>query len=306
MEHGVIQHFRSQNSFLTYHEPFSKFVGTSVLSSNQVVQLTAETLRRLEKDGHPLSNAVPVVYYAGPRYAQLLQGKEIPFWDVSWRNPREHMENMAVVEVDGRSGDIVSLNLYNWGFFDTAFEQEISNRVYTADAAPTPPTPPPGKRVLPSPTVGQATEAIAHWRVFCHGLGIGIPQGTALSDVDWARSLVCTDQATSASTPLCRIVFTNNVLFDSVGGLVFSHFGTDGFFTGDYLKRSKAEWKAMEGVVTQNWEDLARGLALSGATELGFGRSQTQCSERGGEPGDRWSHKDCHRVEKVLDARPYY
>jgi hypothetical protein len=314
MEHGVIQHFRSQNSFLTYHEPFSKFVGTSILSSNQVVQLTAETLMRLERHGHPLSDAVPVVYYAGPRYAQLLQGKEIPFWEVSWRNPREHMENMAVVEVDGRSGDIVSLNLYDWGFFDTAFELEISNRVYTADATPARPKPPPGKRVLPPPTAEQASSAIEHWRGFCRGLGIAIPPETALSDVDWDRSLVVTDRVVSASTPVCRIVFKNGVLFDSVGELVYNHYGKGCFFIGDVPKKPKAEWKAMEGTVMKDWHDLARSLQVRVAEYLGSLSSELSTArpfvvEAGGGLGTNgltrtvieW--RKYHRPDHTIDAQ---
>jgi hypothetical protein len=250
------------------------------LSSNQVVQLATDTLRALQTCGQPVDYTLPEAQFAGVRH-----GQQIPFWDVYFRNPTNHMAKAANVEIDGRTGAVVCINLYDDGFFDSGFEQQISKRVYTADAPR-----PKAKRLISKPTPDQLALAIEHWRIFCQGLGIAIPPNTSLADVDWERSLVCTDRVFSLTKPVCQVVFKNDVLFDSLDGLVYDYYSRGSFFVGDFLKKPKSEREALQGEVTKNWKDLARDFQVRLSTYIGplssrLADAMPLVREAGGEHG---------------------
>jgi hypothetical protein len=267
---GVVQSYYSAGSFFGLDDGrlSSQFAGELRLTSREAMTLAAETLQRLIKSGNPLTNATARVQSAGSN-----GGKAIPFYRVVWQNTNQHLATIAKVEVDGRTGALLGLQLLDWGFLDPTFAREIKAKTYTPDPAVTAANKQLGKRVLPYPTTSQAAQVIHNWLDFCRRLGVETGENTNLAQIDWERSLICTDKTISASTPVCRITFTNGTLFEAVDGLVFRDFCSDAFFMGDYLRRPKAEWDNIQGTVTQRWEDLARSLEVRLSERLGVPKS---------------------------------
>ena len=251
---GVVWAYRSPGSYFNLQDAhlIPKFTGDSALSSNSAIELAATTLRRLIRDGDPLTNGPPRVLYPS--------SKRIPFYEVTWPKGNGGLTPTAKVEIDGRTGTIVALNLWDHHFRDPALAQQIKNRVCRPDPVVAPPLKAPRKRVLPYPSKEQAAQAIRNWLLFCQRLGLDPGSNTDLSQIDWEKSSLYAERQISPTIPVCRITFTNKAIFESVGGVVFNHFGSDAFFTNDYLDRPRSAWDAIHGVVAIRWEELADAL----------------------------------------------
>jgi hypothetical protein len=74
----------------------------------------------------------------------------------------------ATLDIDGRTGKVVLLNLLDTSFLDLEGTKRMMSQVYTPD--------PPRRRLpvhdFPHPTTNEVTQAISNWLVFCAKLGV--------------------------------------------------------------------------------------------------------------------------------------
>lgn len=136
---GIVEQFHAPKTYFELQDPkqISEFVGTATLSSNEVFALADTTIRRLIKNGDPLTNITPKVTVAQP-----YKGRPVPSYDITWPLPENpQVFSIARVGVDARYGRIVLLSLHDTRFYDMALFQQISNRVYRPSMiVDTPPT----------------------------------------------------------------------------------------------------------------------------------------------------------------------
>lgn len=270
---GAIYAYSSPGSFFTLQDPslVPNFMGTTKLTSNDVVQIAEKALRQLVKSGDPLGGGPPKV-----QPASAYHGRQIPFFRVTWPKPTAG-DPVAQVEIDGRTGRIVCLDLWGDGFKDLAYQEEIKKQVGGPEV-------PASKRQqywlnYPKPTPEEAAKAIGGWLAFCKVLRLDPGAQTNLADIDWSsswlgqmpsRSLwsngVCVAQA-------CHIRFKSGACFDSAGGVASSYFSADGaFYLGnDY--RPRGSWGPFEGTPTKKWQDLAEDLEALIIERLGVPKS---------------------------------
>jgi hypothetical protein len=113
--------------------------------------------------------------------------------------------------------------------------------------------------------------AIQNWLSFCGKVGVLPGRATSLSEIDWDNSFLYTFPRISRHHQVCRIAFKNNVLFESIDGVVFSHYCADACFRGDYLERRA--WTNFQGKVERRWEQAAAELQERISRQLGAPRA---------------------------------
>jgi hypothetical protein len=284
---GVVQSFVSPASFFEHPELAHEGMGRSKLDANQVVALTQSTLECLSKRGRPLTGYLPRLEYAG-----TFHGDPVPFFRVSWISTNSRPMCAARAEVDGRDGSIVALDLWHPDFLDPGLARQIGERVFVpaktkrvSDRAPT-------SKVLRSPSAEEALKDIQQWQRFCYWLDLDTGATSTLADVDWGSSIMYTGSWMSTTIPVCRVAFTNGVLFECINHAVLSHFGPDAFFVHDFLRRPRADWERITGVVSFKWEDLALEFQNRLITNAGIPPELLRSAVRvlrhaGAEPGKR-------------------
>ncbi len=272
---GVVYRFRSPGSFFELQDAKSiaNYTGTSILESNDVVRVAATALQRLIKSKDPLlngTNGAPKI-----QYASYCQGARIPFYKVIWPRIRYGPERGADVEIDGRTGRIVFLHLWDMAFRDPMHAQKLSKLVYTEA-----PRPAPAQAVrlvkkfhLPQPTTNYVSDAITNWLAFCRKLGLDPGGQTNLADVNWDRTWLYTNAEISTTVPVCQVRLRNSACFESIGGTVFSHFAPDACYTGFYGERRLADWVPFTGKIVKRQEDLMRELETILVQRLGIPES---------------------------------
>ncbi len=271
---GVIYRYSSPGSFFSLQDPglLPEFTGTTSLTSNDVVQIAEKALRKLAKRGNPLENGPPKV-----QQASEYRGRQIPFFRVSWPKAGPG-DAVAQVEIDGRTGRIVCLDLRGDGFTDLALDEEIRKRVNAPEVTPTPKRQPYWLN-YPKPTSEEAVKAIDGWLAFCKVLRLDPGAQTNLADIDWSSSWLAQTPSRSlwsngvCVAQACHIRFKSGACFDSAGGVASSYFSADGaFYLGNDYRPSGA-WGPFEGTPTKKWQDLAKELEARIIERLGTPRS---------------------------------
>lgn len=310
INNGAIYSYSSPGSFFTLQDPslVPNFVGTTTLSSNDVLRIAESALRQLVKSGDPLRGGPPIV-----QQASEYKGQRVPFFRVRWPKPTPG-DLAAQVEIDGRTARIVCLDTWGEGFRDAAFQAEINKRVHAPE--PVRSRPQPDWASWPKPTPDNAREAIKGWLAFCRALAIETGTQTNLDDVDWGscwldplpfRSIwsngVCVVRA-------CHIKFKDGVRFDATAGLASSHFRADATSYHDGQSPSR-EFRPFEGQPTKRWEDLARDLGAKVAERFDISkafwdklRAQALLGEMDPDPPGGPPLKRAWVAWKLLPPRP--
>jgi hypothetical protein len=273
---GTVTRFTSVKSFFNHAEKaqWSDFTGEPTLNSNQVVDLATRTIQGLIKRGPSLTNVSPqmeqTVHY---------EGKEIGIYELTWPNPERPLgDKIAEVEIDARTGFVVQVHLWNRRFDDPAMEEKLRDNLLGSEfsIAPRRPIGIPFEH----PTTNQVSVAIDGWLTFCHALGLDAGNQTNVADIDWEKTVLCTNRAFSASVPVYRVVFKNGTLFDSFGEAITCHADPDVCFSSGYMEKSPSELGDCFGVVTRDWEELANQVEHSIAGLVNVGGSQLPAYER--------------------------
>jgi len=270
---GSVCDFCTPGSFRELQDPkqLPKFLGEPTLDSNAVLRLATTTLQRLVKTGDPFTNGPPKL-----TIPHLSDGQSLPFYYISWptKSKRQSLRYAAFMEIDARKGLITSMHLVDDEFYDYAFAQQISNRVYTPD--------PPRKRpellprsgpyaaLYPCPTTNQAAQAITGWLWFCSRIGLAPGSQTNLDSVNWDKSFMYTNEDISKLMPICHIRFKNDVCFEAINGIAYNHFGEGAKLLGRWWDRPRDEIEAMNGKIEKDWTELAKQLEATIETRLGI------------------------------------
>ena len=258
IRNGVVGAYRNPGSFYDAQDPdlLPRFTGTPVMSSNEAVRFATDTINRLTRTNNPIAGLVPTVRSPGLTSVGL-----VPFYKIHWlikQFPAFRYD--AEVEVDARKKQITKISLDAPEFRGPAMAQAISNQVYTPDprvlSSVTPVTK--GERIAPYPTTNEVEHGIQQWLALCQKLDLDPGGQTNLSQVDWERCAVYTNELYSAMARVIQIRFRNGACFEAIDGIVFEHFGEDACFTGFWGDRPRAEWAPFEGKVLLKWEDRAK------------------------------------------------
>jgi len=246
---GVVQYFNSPQNYFREQSPerIGNYAGSPTLTSNQVVQVASDTLKRLAKSSS-MPNLAPRVAQAG-----VYKGKRVPFYRVEWPPvTRQGGTVGAEIDVDARSGKIVLVHLLDVAFLDPAAARRIRDQVYTADSSP--------KRnswpVAPRPTPDQVSRAITNWLMLCARLQIPTEPNVGLSDVNWNETSLARLMPYSSAGPACFVRFTNGVGFLSLDGTVILH--------------TSGRMQDRKGRVVNNWRDLSKKLERTLVERLAF------------------------------------
>ena len=113
-------------SYFNLQEPemLPKFLGATQFTSNQVLEVAEKSIRKLIKSGDPLVGLAPLIK-SGGRYRE----QTIHFYEVSWPVKNEGAGEAARIEIDARTGEVTSLILWDLGFRDQTFAQQLSRAV---------------------------------------------------------------------------------------------------------------------------------------------------------------------------------
>jgi hypothetical protein len=257
---GVVCRYSSPDSFFEIQDPklIPNYTGTSLLTTNDLMGIASVTVQRLVKHGNPVTNGPPKIVYAG-----FYKGKRIPFFRIIWPNGNGGITDTAVVEIDGRTGQVVFARLWDTAFRDFVFGQKIKDQVYT----PEPKKPvlqetisPVRKFHLPQPSTNYVSKAIKNWLVFCNRLGFETGTETNVANVNWDHTWLYTNEEQSARMPVCQIRFVNSSRFESINGIVFSHVSQDACYVGFWDQRPPEEWSRFRGKIVKSWQELAKEL----------------------------------------------
>lgn len=256
---GVVESFETPGSYGLSQGvgPAEKFTGTPRLSSNEVMALATNTLRRLAKSGDPIASVAPRVQ--GPSRAE--DGKTIPFYRITWPCTNlPYLDTTADIEIDAENKQITYLWLPHPGFHDLLFAHQISDRVYKPEPPVERKRAPIPRDLYPLPSTNEVSLALTNMLAFCARLGFDPGTNVDLSAVDWRRSMLYTNTAVSRVMRVCQVRFRNGACFESIDGFVFGYFSHDACFSGFYDERPKEEWQRFVGPKTKEWIDLARDL----------------------------------------------
>ena len=257
---GAVQVYYTPGTCFRLQDPslIEKRLGPARFSSEQVLEVATNAVRRLIKSGDPLANVTPVVKPFG-----LYHGQTVPFYEVRW--PRGKSDFVARVEVDARTGLIVALSLYDPAFQDLPFTQEITHKVYKPD----PPQPKTRRKVaLPRPATNVVAQAISNWLRVSQKLGIDPGGQTNLTDVDWDETFIYQSPFFSPPRPVCRITFTNDTDFHSFNGQIISTVLWDAYNTADTEARWGGKKDQLKGTIKYCWQDLAKSFERLLTTEF--------------------------------------
>jgi hypothetical protein len=259
---GVVQYFQSPLDYFTEQEPahITKYLGASALTPEAALQLASNALQRLVKTGIALTNGHPKVTQAGD-----YKGQRIPFFRIEWPRITANMSSVsAVLDVDGRTGRVVLINLLDLVFLDSQKGQQIRAQAYKPD--------PVRNRIdspnnLPRPTTNQVEALISSWLTFCEQIGLTPGTATNVSAVAWNDTRLVNFSAVRSNSPVCIVRFTNGVSFLArLDGTVFSHAGMAG--ARDLFSRGKSS--SAESSLPAGWEGLARRLETVLIERLGI------------------------------------
>jgi hypothetical protein len=258
---GTVRWYCSPRSFFQLQDQHlvPQFMGHGTVDSSNAVEIARRALHQLVRTGVPISNSIPTVKLAGSH-----EGQEIPFFLLQFPALSPGSRRGADVEIDGRTGEIVFLHLWDETFSDTARAQRINDQVH-APAAFAPRRP--KKAAIPHfeaqrPTTNYVESALRNWAKFCSKIGCDPMGETNLSQVDWGRTWVYTNGpiADAFGVPVIQVRLKSGACFESVQGIAFSHFSRNSCYTGDWSQRANAQWSAFRGRVLNNWETLASGF----------------------------------------------
>ena len=185
LAHGIVYGYACPGSFFRLQDPalVPEFAGTTTLSSNQVMQTAAGAVRRLARNDNIIRDAPPKVQYAG-----TYMGSRIPFFRVTWLDPGSAASRLAEVEIDGRTGTIVGVQLFSPRFWDQERAAEIERQ--TGAPEPSPLANGPDGVGISRPTTNYVAATISNWLLFCRRLSLDPGPDTDLGAVDWARSFI--------------------------------------------------------------------------------------------------------------------
>lgn len=270
---GAIYRYSSRGSFFTLQDPSEMplYQGASIIDTNGAVRIAEKALRSLTKRGEPLRDGTPTV-----QQGSLYQGKRIPFFRVTWPN-MDSLSPAAQVEIDGRTGRIVCLDLWAECFYDPKFQEEIKKKVHAVQ----PPSPKQQLRwsKFPKPTLEEATSAIQGLSKFCRLLDMVACAEVDTTNVDLNLSWISASSARGVWSNgvcvvhACHIVFKSGACFDSAGGVASSYFSDKSslYYGNDY--RQEGQWTAFQGKPVLRWQDLAKSLESRIARRLGVPES---------------------------------
>jgi hypothetical protein len=173
----------------------------------------------------------------------------------------------ASVEIDGRNGRAVRVNLMHPGFRDAECVREMSNEVYVAESIPQQPV---HRGTLPKPGTDDVANGFRSWLALCRTLGLDPGNQTNITNVNWDVVFIYTNKMISPSIPVAKVTLSNDVVFQMFDGVAISHFAGDAFFTGFWDRKPKSVWSPLMGHITRNWEDLAKEFETTLTTRLGI------------------------------------
>jgi hypothetical protein len=128
--------------------------------------------------------------------------------------------------------------------------------------------------MVPRPTTNEVEQAIADWLPFCEKLGINAGACTNVGGIDWARSWAapCLRLSRTNNLPTYNIRFTNGVVFQSVGGVVFWHvcLGENYNIPSYPPAGPAAPREGLRGKIAMDWKVLAAGLKPLLVKQLGI------------------------------------
>jgi hypothetical protein len=252
---GFVNSFDCPGSYFHFEDPtrIFKFEGASVLTEKQGVEIASNVVQRLAKATEWWTNGPPRVH-------RPYRAERIPFFLVEWSDTGTDHRSIEL-EIDGRTGKVVSFSTTSSIFYDSTFFRAIQSRVYTPEPHK------PRDRVnlveklhFHQPTTNYVSEAIGNWIVFCAKLGVDPGNQTNLADVDWGRTLLYTNKDLTLAMPVCTVSFTNGTFFQSIGGAAFTHFSADAYYAGDHAQRPREERSQFRGKIRKYEEDLAGNL----------------------------------------------
>ena len=246
----------------------SKYAGESKLTTNQVADMATSIVRRLLKKGDPFTNGPPQIVLPG-----LYQGKRVPFLLAIF--PDAQNRSPAVVEIDGRSGTVVSLHLWDKAFYDVEDLKEIGRRVYTPDPIVVRPKTEP-QRIgppLPRPSTNELNVTIRNYLDFCRKLGVPAGSNANLGAVNWEWTWYFTDDWISVETPVCQVQFSDGSGYMVFKGTVCGFFTSNAFFVGAWMNRPQEQWKPFQGTIVKRWQDLAADFGNLLVAKFGISRA---------------------------------
>src|SRR6266404_3438724 len=173
---GAVELFETPGSYFHLQDPeqVTNFLGTPQMTSNQVVELANDTLRRLVKDETNPSLTHPRLISAG-RY----RGQMIPYYQLTWpavdkdpASPDQVYGYSARMEIDARTGRIQFLELPARRFHDYVLAQQIIDKVYKPEVRPGSLKARARKLWLLRATTNEVSRAIATWLQVCNRVGM--------------------------------------------------------------------------------------------------------------------------------------
>jgi len=246
IRHGVVTAYESGDSYFASQDPRLrwKFDGTAALSRNQIIDAAGAALQRLVKSGDPLADCT----------TNLQSANNIPFFMVHWRKTTPHPKEVAYVEIDGRSGRIVRLDVRDEGFYDRKEDERLrsaSGAPAIAATSSSVETPPVQSIVFPRPTADYASAVIQNALKFTRWGRFSETLALALGTIDWSRTLICENRfplqaiKRAADDHLCEICFNDGSLCLSVAGVVTGFYMADlPLSNTDEEKQPELDWKA--------------------------------------------------------------
>lgn len=257
---GALEYFRSSESYFQLQNPalILRFQGESRFTQDQIIQIAQTALRKLEREGDPLTNGAPSVREAGSR-----DGLHIPFYLIHWPDASRPGRTSADVEIDGRTGRIVYMELWDKSFRDHAYAEKIKSAVYKPEESESSPVKKEKKSVaqpsLPKPSTNQVIDTIRDGAWLCERLHLRICS-TNLGEVDWERTWLYSDPRITVSSQICRVRFTDNCALESASGAIIGVFSADACYSGIWDLRPKEEWEQFKGPIIKKRRDLADEL----------------------------------------------
>ena len=264
-----ISYFQSSGDYFFEQRPerIGQYAGQSMLTLSDALQLSSNALQRLVKTSIPLTNGPPAIRQAG-----VYRGEHLPFFRVEWPPPSGRKAPVgARMDIDGRTGKVLLLNLMDTVFLDIEETKRIMSLAYTPDP-PRQRPPIPGLADIPRPTTNQVIQAISNWLVFCGKLGVNPGERTNLGAIDWENTGTARNFQAPTNLPTCWIFFTNGVGFETVGSTIISFWSPEEDYISSFPPRdlSAAQWPQLPGGPVGDWHELARKLESALVSNMGI------------------------------------
>jgi hypothetical protein len=285
VQYGAVHAFRTRDSYFAIQDPdlIPGFVGRANFSSNQVVAIAGDALRRLSLHGDPTKNLPLRVESAG----RTRDGQDIPFYRLRWLDTNNVTGQVAQVEVDARDGAIVSVFLTSGKFCDFALARRIKSEVYHPDIRRRPKpvqVPSVHKRMLPAPTTNELVRVFHNWRRVCRRLGINPGSQTNVVDVNWRWTCLVPKDPEYWDKDTCEVKLTNGTRIWAREGKVYKWTAWDLCFGFDWIGAPAEHWTPFVGRINYDWKTLAERFSDKLVRRFGFPRSVVAQYT----PGARW------------------